>query len=91
MSAVPAAATIEVFIAFRMVGSVIPVRYPFKPTPVQMSIARPLLNEYTTITRIGRNKNANTMMLHTRSTRLATSRRRRAPKAATALIPRPPS
>ena len=45
MIAVPVAATIEVFTAFRIVGSVIPVRYPSRPTPFQSSIDRPLLNE----------------------------------------------
>jgi len=58
MSAVPEAATIDVFTASWIVGSVIPVRYPSKPMPLQTSIARPLLNEYATITRIGRNRNA---------------------------------
>ena len=55
--AVPAAATIEVLIASRIVGSVTPVRYPLSPTPLNVTIARPLLNEYATITTIGRNRN----------------------------------
>ena len=80
MSEVPTAAAMEVFTASRIVGSVVPVRYAARPTPSQVSMERPSLNEYTTMTRIGRNRKANTRMPHTRNAMSVGSRRRfRAP------------
>ena len=45
MSAVPEATTIDVLMASMIVGSVVPVRYPSRPTPSNVRIDRPLLNE----------------------------------------------